>query len=307
MTRREPKKPNLACDAPDEIIFPVYASPKMDGIRVTVWNGVPLTRALKDVPNHYIRDTIKAANLPAVFDGELVVGSPMAHDCINKTTSGVMSREGRPDFTFFVFDYVPLDFSDGSPDRSSTFSERSTRLATQTSSFQAFHPWFKVLEQKLIQSPEELAAFEAEQLTLGFEGVIVCNPHALYKHGRSTAKEQGKMKVKRFKDAEAVVIGVYELMRNDNPATTNALGHTERSSHKANLVPMGMLGALICRTPEGVEFEIGTGFTYLQRTVLWQMRDQLIGRLAKYKFFPVGVKDKPRHPVFLAWRDLSDV
>jgi DNA ligase-1 len=299
MTRHEPKKPNLACDAPEDVVFPVFASPKVDGIRITVWNGTPLTRALKDVPNHHIRETIKAANLPAVFDGELVVGSPMAHDCINQTTSGVMSREGRPDFTFYVFDYV-----DPVP---GPFYNRAERLATQTSALQAFHPWFKVLEQKLIRSPEELAAFEAEQLTLGYEGLIVCNPNALYKHGRSTAKEQGKMKVKRFKDAEAAVIGFYELMRNDNPATTNALGHTERSSHKANLVPMGMLGALICRTPEGVEFEIGTGFTYLQRTVLWQIRDQLIGRLAKYKFFPVGVKDKPRHPVFLAWRDLSDV
>lgn len=299
MTGLEPKKPNLACDAPDDIRFPVYASPKIDGIRVTVWNGTPLTRALKDVPNHYIRETIKAANLPAVFDGELVVGSPMAHDCINKTTSGVMSREGRPDFMFYVFDYVdqwPIPFY-----------KRAARLAEQTGALQAFHPWFKVLPQKLIRSPEELAAFEAEQLELGYEGLIVCNPDALYKHGRSTAKEQGKMKVKRFVDTEAVVIGFYELMHNDNPATVNALGHTERSSHKANLTPMNMLGALICRTPEGVEFEIGTGFTYLQRTVLWQIRQQLIGRLAKYKFFPVGVKDKPRHPVFLAWRDPLDV
>ena len=34
-------------------------------------------------------------------------------------------------------------------------------------------------------------------------------------------------------------------------------------------------------------------------------RKGFTGRVAKVKSFPIGVKDKPRHPVFLGWRDME--
>ena len=37
-------------------------------------------------------------------DGELIVGNPTAHDVFQKTTSGVMSKEGEPDVTLYAFD-----------------------------------------------------------------------------------------------------------------------------------------------------------------------------------------------------------
>jgi len=296
-----PKKPNLACDAPEEMHFPVFASPKLDGIRDTVWNGTPLTRTLKDVPNRHIRETIQAAKLPAVFDGELIVGLPTDKNCYRNTVSGVMSRDGTPSFTMYVFDYVPVQ------DMRVPFRERTARIANATSSMQAFHPWFKVLEQAFIYNAHDLALFEEKQLLLGYEGLIVCNPDAVYKHGRSTASEQGKMKVKRFVDAEAMVVGYTELMHNANEATIDATGHTKRSTHKANQIPMGVLGALMCVTPEGVPFNIGMGFTDEERANLWAYRDTLAGRIAKYKCFPIGVKIAPRHPVFLGWRSALDM
>ena len=109
------------------------------------------------------------------------------------------------------------------------------------------------------------------------------------------------LKLKRFEDAEAVVIGFEERMHNGNEATVSELGRTKRSSHKANKSGRGDLGALVCRTPEGIEFNIGTGFTDSDRQRIWDSRDQFLGRNAKYKFFPVGVKEAPRHPVFLGW------
>jgi DNA ligase-1 len=50
----------------------------------------------------------------------------------------------------------------------------------------------------------------------------------------------------------------------------------------------------------GVEFHVGTGFTAADRALMWAKPP--IGETVKYKFFPVGVKDKPRHPVFLGFR-----
>ena len=74
-----------------------------------------------------------------------------------------------------------------------------------------------------------------------------------------------------------------------------------------------MLGAFTCRTLPGpdnetdVEFSIGTGFTAADRTWMWNNRDQLLGKFVKFKHFPIGAKDKPRHPVFLGFRDPDDL
>jgi DNA ligase-1 len=89
-------------------------------------------------------------------------------------------------------------------------------------------------------------------------------------------------------------------------ATLDALGHTERSSHKANLVGKGSMGALVCKTDEGVEFRIGTGFTAKQRAEMWANQHKYMGKLAKFKHFPIGQKDAPRFPVFLGLRSEID-
>ena len=125
----------------------------------------------------------------------------------------------------------------------------------------------------------------------------------LYKFGRSTAKEGILGKVKRFADAEAEIVGIEELHRNGNAAEINALGHTERSTAAAGLVPAGTLGALIVRAEGFAEsFKIGTGYTAAQRDSLWADRASLPGRLVKFKHQPAGAKDAPRFPVFLGFR-----
>ena len=48
--------------------------------------------------------------------------------------------------------------------------------------------------------------------------------HGLYKLGRSTFIEQGLIKLKRFEDGEAEIIGFKEKMLNQNEATIDARG-----------------------------------------------------------------------------------
>jgi DNA ligase-1 len=140
---------------------------------------------------------------------------------------------------------------------------------------------------------------------------MIRDPHGLYKFGRATAKSGELLKIKRFVDDEAVVVGVEELMHNENEAKTNALGRTERSTAKAGLRGAGTLGKLIVRRQDGVEFGIGTGFTAQQRADLWdhrRRRGPLVGKLVTYKHFAnAGVKDAPRFPVFKAFRDATDL
>ena len=299
-----PQKPMLAGDAPpaDQLRFPLLVSPKLDGIRATYWGGQMYSRSLKLIPNNHTQILAKMANLPAAFDGELVVGDPWGEGVFNRTTSGMMSIQGEPRFTWWVFDYVPTNEKDRHG-----FLGRYNRLATNTTAIQSFNPWIKILEHRMVHTVEELIAAEQHCLNQGFEGLMARDPHGPYKHGRSTVREGYLLKIKRFADSEALVVGFEEEMQNTNEATTNELGNTKRSTHAAGMVGKGTLGALLCKTKEGIEFSLGGGFTQAQRAELWAVRGTLPGRIAKYKHFEVGVKDKPRFPVWLGFRDPRDM
>lgn len=142
----------------------------------------------------------------------------------------------------------------------------------------------------------------------GWEGLMVRTPGGAYKQGRSTVRDGILGKAKRFQGAEARVIAVEELHRNTNEQTRDALGHAERSTAKAGLVPAGTLGALVVESDQWAEpFRIGTGFDAATRDSLWAARDALPGQYAKFKFQPVGTDAAPRFPSFIGFRDADDM
>ncbi|WP_274585180.1 hypothetical protein V6667_08150 [Neisseria leonii] len=164
----------------------------------------------------------------------------------------------------------------------------------------------KRFSDALVRNEEETLRYESEQLQHGFEGIMLRAPHGIYKYGRSTVREGLLLKLKRFSDAEAVCTGYEPLMRNGNEAETDELGYTKRSSRKEGLVETETLGCLIAETGDGVRFKIGTGFTAAHREQLWAERDKLAGRIIRYKFFNIGIKEAPRHPVWLGFRHTDD-
>lgn len=292
-------KPLLAVEANLETLrYPCYVSPKLDGIRVLIIDGKAVTRNLKPIPNRHIRETLEThAVVLNNFDGEIVVGSPTAPDCFNKTSSAVMSFEGEPEFTYYVFDRV----TEGS------YDERwiDFLLSDDLPEFPNFVVF--IMQQKC-HSHEDLNRLEEYLVSQGFEGIMTRSPEGVYKFGRSTTKEQILLKIKRFSDAEAVIVGFDERLHNANKATTNALGHTERSSHKDNMVPMDTLGALIVKSEDFEEtFKIGTGFDDETRKQIWDNREAYLGKLVKFKYQKAGVKDKPRFPVYLGVRYSFDL
>ena len=289
-------KPMLAasCDDIDQLRYPLLATQKIDGIRCLIIDGVAMSRSLKPIPNRYIQSIIGKREYNGL-DGELVVGSSF-----QQATSGIMSSDGEPDFTYHVFDLW---------DRAgATYYDRDEDLRLHVAVLAS--PRVVALQTVAITSREELDTYSAEQLALGHEGIMVRSPSSPYKQGRATFKEGFLTKIKPFEDSEATVVGFEERMHNANTATTNALGRTERSSHKENLVPMGTLGALICSNQAkwpGVTFNIGTGFDDATRAYIWANRDRAIGTTAKFKYQAIGTVDKPRIPVFEGFRSAEDM
>jgi DNA ligase-1 len=291
-------KPMLASAIEDtsKLRFPVMASIKLDGIRATVQGGRLLSRSLKDIPNKNVQ--MKFTGLPNGLDGELIYGDPAHPDCYRNTTSIVMSEDkSAKNIRFLLFDI----FEPGG------FEQRFSLLSETAAKFGGFED-LEVVPHTTIANEEELLAVEAFALEKGHEGIMVRSFTGPYKQGRSTEKEGYLLKLKRFKDSEAEILAVIEQMHNGNVAKKNELGHTERSTAKAGMVGKGMLGALSVRDIKtGVEFEIGTGFVQSARIDLWGMKDDLIGKTIKYKYFPTGSKERPRFPVFIGFRDPRDM
>lgn len=291
-------KPMLAHTVEDmsKVVFPVLASPKLDGIRCLMMNGAAYSRNMKLIPNQFIQRKLHGLH---GLDGELIVGLPRGEGVFNRSTSGVMSRDGEPEFRLYVFDMF---------DGYCVDNAFEMRLRAATRAANAADAYVTHVPHKLIKSLDELNDYEAKQLLAGFEGVMIRDPRGPYKHGRSTVREGWLGKVKRFLDAEATVIGFVEQMQNMNPVHLDELERSKRTTHKANMRPKDTLGALVVRDKmTGVEFEIGTGFDDKMRKAIWQDCPKYLNKVVKYKYQPVGVKDKPRFPVFLGFRDAIDL
>lgn len=295
-------KPMLASSIDDlsNLKFPLYASVKLDGIRCIIHNGVAYSRSGKPIPSRAVQELFGKQEYEG-FDGELIYGDMFAKDCFN-VTSSFCRKEHIPrgltngNIHLYVFDIV---------DDNLDYNERYHSLKNKVWCLPQVVP-VTVVHQGLIGDIDTLLTYEESLLEKGAEGVMLRNIAGPYKHGRATQKSQDLLKLKRFADCEAEIIGYEELMHNGNEAKTNELGYAERSSHKENLVPMNTLGALVCKTHNGVVFSIGTGYNAAQRKELWESRNTLVGQYVKYRYFPIGVKTAPRFPTFIGIRDTFD-
>lgn len=309
-------KPMLAAPAPvNGLDFPLLASAKIDGIRCVIKDGRAYTRKLELIPNIFVQ-TMLGHDVLNGLDGELTVGPAYSDSVMQDTQSGVMSHSGQPDFMFHVFDY--WNGAEGEPylHRYATLQDVMQRQPY------SLHPRMQLLEQFEIGTIEQLTDMQEDYLERGYEGLILRNPQGTYKFGRSTdnAKDAvhattGKplqpwtmLKLKKFSSGEARIIGVNELMVNENEDDLDALGFSKRSSAKEGLRPGGVLGSLrVVDCVTGIEFSIGSGFDAEQRLHLWSIRDQLLGQIVRYKHFEIGVKTAPRFPIFLGFRDPRDM
>lgn len=274
--------------------YPCFASPKYDGFRCVINTmGQAMSRNLKPIRNAYTRAKLEELNMPP-FDGELLTYTNDKVDDFNTVQSKLTTSGGRPEFKFMVFD------SWEKPTEPFTF--RNNMVAFQIAARKPKR--VEHVHQELINNEEELLDYEAKCLADGWEGVMLRSFNGIYKFGRSTTNEGILLKLKRFFDDEAEVISQHELMHNANEATTDNLGHTVRSSHKENMHGQSILGKLTVKWKD-VEFDVGTGFDGAQREKYW--KEDLTGRLVKFKYQSLGPNGKPRFPVFLGFREKADL
>lgn len=297
-------KPHKACDIDlSRFKGPAWLFHKLDGVRALHVNAAFTGRSLKPHANKNLTDYFGDQSL-AGLDGELTIGSLTDGATCRRTTSGVTTIEGprAEDFVWHIFD----DLSHPKEPYWKRYGMARERVSYLNSiGFTNIHitPYTEVMEA------DQIVEFHLKAIELGYEGTVVRNPYSPHKNGRATITDGAYLRLKDFADAEAVVLEIVEGDKNHNEAMQNELGYTARSSHKANKVPNGMVGALICRdvlTQAIIKVAAGA-MTHNERKHFFDNPHELIGRIITYKSMVYGVKDKPRFGTFKNIRALSDI
>jgi DNA ligase-1 len=286
---------------PHKVRFPLYVSPKYDGIQAIVTEKQQLvSRRLRLISNDFCRRRFEDARLIGC-QGELVAGPPTSPDVLSRTQTAVMSKDAiDKHLAFYVFDWYMR-------------RDKPYRQAIEYLLYSLEIPMHVfVVRQVLVKTPAQLMAYEEKQLALGFEGIMARSPDAPYKEGRSGLEEQILLKRKPFEDREYRIVEVEEMMHNDNEATVDARGYTKRSKRKEGMRPAGMFGrALVEDLETKVQSYVGSGpYLTLQRRIeLWKphIRRKLPGTIWKCRSQTTGVKDKPRNLRVLSPRSKDDL
>lgn len=271
----------------------ILGSPKIDGIRCLIHPELgPVTRSLKPIANRHIRKVLSDPMF-SWFDGEITAGA--SNIPFQQTASAVMSHGGEPHFKYHVFDSFSLP--------ANTYAQRleQIRYAIGTMQDDGF-VHVSLVEQRPLSGLDEILEYEKRCLEQGYEGIMLRHPNSPYKFGRSTLLQQHLMKLKRFLDDEATIIGFEPLERNTNVQTRNALGLAERSSHKAGKIADNLLGALQVQHHSFGVFSIGSGFDVALREEIWNNQEKYLGREVTFKYQLVGILNAPRFPIFRHFR-----
>jgi len=289
-------KPMLAADLAKvnndltTLRYPKLGSPKLDGLRCVIWEGVAYSRNAEPLPNGYLQDWVRANGLHNL-DGELIVGSPVETGegtVLGRTMSGIKRRDGTPDFTFHLFD---------SPERlAPEFEANFTFLSEEFAGCDRI----EIVPHLNVADALEAENVERYFIEQGYEGIMLRDPTAPYKNGRSSLRQEWLVKLKRFIDGEAVITGYEEAEENTNEATRDVLGRTKRSSAKAGKIGKGMIGTILAKDKKWGPMRLSPGImSHAERKAHFENGGRsLIGAVCHWRCFGYGIKDRPRYARF---------
>ena len=235
-----------------------WVSEKLDGVRA-YWDG---ERLLSRKGNPINAPPWFVEHYPRVpLDGELWMGRGAF-----ERLSGAVRRQVPDDAQWRGIRFMVFDL----PSSPGTFDRRLQRLREMFETIAS--PYLALVEQFRVADRAELMETLDRVVAGGGEGLMLHRGTSLYTAGRG----DDLLKLKTHEDAEAVVVG--------------------HLPGKGRLI--GMLGALLVETPEGLRFRLGTGFSDEERR-----NPPPLGATVTYKYYGRTRNGVPRFASFLRIRD----
>ena len=267
--------PCMLCSASDEKLiskfeFPAMVQLKMDGMRFNaiVKNGVVEYRSRNGKEIHGIKHLdqdfiVLSGSKNCVFDGELVVNDKgiildrqTGNGILNKAVKGTISDLESHKIRATVWDVI--DYEDFTAGYSSVpYRDRFERITSTI-----FTDAVKVVEHQMVESIIEAREVFDRYLAQGQEGIILKAGDAPWENKR--VKHQLKFKGELECDLRIV-------------------GYEEGTGKY-----VGRLGAIICESGSTddrvLTVNVGSGFSDDLRTGLWNIRDELLGKIVALKY-----------------------
>lgn len=256
-----------------------YIEPKLDGLRVTVVDGVARTRNGNEVSatdamlgelasflgcrNARLRDW--------VFDGEFI-GDGTFEDTVSKARKSGKENRG---LVYNVFDMVSRD--EWTSRQTRKFSERRRDVEDHISLGRFVRPVLSIRQEN--PTLRDLFGYRDKFIEDGFEGAM-WKADEPYMFKRSSAL----LKLKKWETVDAKIVGV------------------EVGQGKYE----GLLGALVVSLDDGTKVNVGSGYSDAQRENFWSRRTMLKGKTIEIQYQNMTSKGSLRFPVFVKFRsDLS--
>lgn len=268
-----------------------FLQPKLDGVRL-IWDGsVALSRQGKEITG--CPELVKT--LEKHFSGVPLDGELYCHEKSFQEQLGSIRRSTNIDedlaIQYWVYDAPVADL---------TFLERLELLQG--------YDLYDFDRLKLVPTVSgTLDDYEDTSLNIfgdEYEGTMLRNADGLYKFGK---RSSDLLKIKSTLEDEFECVGVTPYLEHEKiivpPGTPGAKEHAGgvwKKNGKAT-VNKTMIGALVCQTAFGVEFEVGTGFTEAMRR---EFKDNPpIGKMITVVYQELTDMGKPRFSRFKAVRD----
>lgn len=301
---------------------PAILSAKIDGVRTVFPEGYPIGRSLKPFKNSHVVASFTDERLKGI-DGEFAyLPNPEGRifrevsdflqdphkQLFRKTlcseTTGLLNsynfvgKDSRAETLphLFCFDLISSETVD------IPYHIRLSKLSTLVESFNNSRIHIIPLIQ-IAYSKDSIRRAHREFTSIGFEWTVIRSSKGRHKNGRSTPTG-GFLRLKDFEADTAEILGIIETQENLNSPTINALGRTERSSHKENKAGKGEIGALKVKVLSG-EFEgvlctVAAGaLTQAERRSFFNSPEEIIGRRCSFSFMPQGSQNTPRFAQFV--------
>jgi len=234
-----------------------FVSEKLDGLRA-YWDGEQL---ISRQGNRFTAPLWFTRNFPTTaLDGELWISRQQFEKVSGIVRTQNVNNSHWQQVKFMIFD-LPL-----SP---APFSQRIQQMQQLVD--QANSPYLQIIKQQKLTSITALYALLDKVVDENGEGLMLHHEQALYQHKRN----RDLMKLKKFEDAEAIVIGHL----------------SGKGKYK------GQLGSLLVKTDDGITFKIGSGFSDKER-----QSPPPIGATISYRFTGKTRNNVPRFASFMRVR-----
>lgn len=237
------------------IVYPAYAQPKLDGVRMLMSNTATWSRGGKD----FIPEVVQHLRMHTrgyIFDGELMIPGNHELQVTSRAYKSVNEHNGA--LHYFVYDLLLEDVP---------FEERLRQLKLLLD-VPDVPGQVHLVPTRRVWAEEEVMEVHQANIAAGYEGTIIRNAAGLYESHRSP----NLLKLKDFQDSEFPVVDIVD----------------GKGSFKGKAI-------VVCQTLNGTTFSATPRCSMEERAEIFENREHYIGKwyTVRYQYLsedgiPVG-------------------